>query len=348
MFLFPRVLSSENDKMGRFSPSLTSSVIILNSNLQPPKIRGASVDDNSGITIAEDLLAISKAEGKSMSQNSDQPLSMSVSLPIVPQATNINLLSKECEVVDLETNETPTRPTRQLENERDARLSVITSAPTTKIDRQLESDLDVIKEVKIELIESSAYKNSSTLKELVSGPPSNIFTKESDPKNNSHISSKEKLGSGKRINACSEQLTVEERIAYHIQENEVELSPTTDEYQEEMHFSSKDVVFDYDIIETERYLGCTPPAPTPVPSLAPLAVLEIDIVDDEPLDKSAAAKTPVLNTDEVGRRRKKRISTTKKPSSFDERDKLTEKPDIPAKTNTDEAEHNAVCPWEDE
>ncbi|XP_030246694.1 uncharacterized protein LOC115565627 [Drosophila navojoa] len=117
-----------------------------------------------------------------------------------------------------------------------------------------------------------------------------------------------------------------------------------------MHFSSKDVVFDYDIIETERYLGCTAPAPTPANLLAPLAVLEIDIVDDEPLDERGAAKTPTpeLNNDEIYRRRKKRSSATKKLSSLDERDKLTEKPDTPAPTNTDETEHNAVCPWEDE
>ncbi|KRG07377.1 uncharacterized protein LOC6585851 isoform X3 [Drosophila mojavensis] len=343
--------SSENETK-RVSSSLTSSVPIVNLNLQSPKIRGACVDNNSGIIIAEDLLTISNAEGKSMSQNSDQPLSMSESLPRVSQARNINLLSKESEIIDLEASEhhlTSPTPTSQLENERNTRHSITTSTSTTNINRQLESELDVIKEVKIELIESSVYKNSNTLQELVSGPPINIFTKESDPKNNSHLINKEKLGSVNKINVCSE-ITVEEKIDYHIQENEVELSPTTDEYQEGMHFSNKDVVFDYDIIETERYLGCTAPAPTPAPSLAPLAVLEVDIVDDEPLDESAAAKTPtpVLNNDEVCRRRKKRNSATKKLSSFDERDKITEKPDIPALTYTDEAEHNAVCPWEDE
>ncbi|XP_017869062.1 PREDICTED: uncharacterized protein LOC108617794 [Drosophila arizonae] len=287
-----------------------------------------------------------------MSQNSDQPLSMLESLPRVSQERNINLLSKESKIIDLEASEyhlTSPTPTSQLENERNTRLSITTSTPATKMN-QLESELDVIKEVKIELIESSVYKNSNTLQELVSGSPINIFTKESDPKNNSHLINKEEIGSVNKINVCSKKIIVEEKIDYHIQENEVELSPTTDEYQEGMHFSNKDVVFDYDIIETERYLGCTAPAPTPAPSLAPLAVLEVDIADDEPLDESAAAKalTPVLNNDEVCRRRKKRNSATKTLSSFDERDKLTEKPDFPAPTYTDEAEHNAVCPWEDE
>ncbi|XP_030079585.1 uncharacterized protein LOC115483019 [Drosophila hydei] len=236
---------------------------------------------------------------------------MAESLPRLPETTKIPLQRKDYEILApavKQQHSVSTIPVKQLYNEGGPQLCAIATAPSVKIDRQLKSDLDVVKEVKIELIESSVYNNSA-------------------------------------------QLTVEANVEYHIQENaDVELSPTTDEYQEGTHFGSKDVVFDYDIIETERYLGYTPPAPTPVPSLAPLAVLEVDIVDEEPGNESAAARplTPALSNDDVCRRRKKRNATVKKLSSFDERDKMNEKPTTSAQTTTDEAEHNAVCPWEDE
>ncbi|XP_030079592.1 uncharacterized protein LOC111598378 isoform X3 [Drosophila hydei] len=312
--------------------SLTSTLPIVNSNCQ-------CVD--SSRTITEDLQVVSEAECKSMSNYSSKTsefdfsnLPMAESLPRLPETTKIPLQREDYEILApavKQQHSVSTIPVKQLYNEGGPQLCAIATAPSVKIDRQLKSDLDVVKEVKIELIESSVY-NSGTTK-------------------NSYMCSKEELGIVSKIKISAAQLTVEANVEYHIQENaDVELSPTTDEYQEGTHFGSKDVVFDYDIIETERYLGYTPPAPTPVPSMAPLAVLEVDIVDEEPVNESAAARplTPALSNDDVCRRRKKRNATVKKLSSFDERDKMNEKPTTSAQTTTDEAEHNAVCPWEDE
>lgn len=133
---------------------------------------------------------------------------------------------------------------------------------------------------------------------------------------------------------------------------EAELSPTTDEYQEGMHFgdASKDAVYDYDIIDSKRNKCYVPPAPTPAPSMAPLAVLDVDTVDDDLFDESITVQivAPSVSKDEERRRRKKRNSEGKKVNSLDEKDKGNEKASTSAQTNTNEVEHNAICPWEDE
>ncbi|KAH8367883.1 hypothetical protein KR084_003904 [Drosophila pseudotakahashii] len=145
-----------------------------------------------------------------------------------------------------------------------------------------------------------------------------------------------------------------------------ELSPTTDEYQEGLQFGSdaKDAVDDFDSID----VGYIPPAPTPAPSMAPLAELEADTVDDEPFPEPEAPQvpvpvppssssssremvlasasvsvtaTPTSSNEEARRRRKKRNSEGKKlSSSQDEKEK--------AGGSSMDADHNAVCPWEDE
>uniref|UniRef100_W8AZL5 Regulator of G-protein signaling 7 n=1 Tax=Ceratitis capitata TaxID=7213 RepID=W8AZL5_CERCA len=82
-----------------------------------------------------------------------------------------------------------------------------------------------------------------------------------------------------------EQLREEEEIAA-AQETQEELSPTTDEYQEGLQFdadSKED--YEYDIIDTDTQAGYIPPAPTPAPSMAPLAEMDIDTVDDEPCEE---------------------------------------------------------------
>ncbi|XP_044252146.1 uncharacterized protein [Drosophila takahashii] len=142
-----------------------------------------------------------------------------------------------------------------------------------------------------------------------------------------------------------------------------ELSPTTDEYQEGLQFGSdaKDAVDDFDSID----VGYIPPAPTPAPSMAPLAELDVDTVDDEPFPESqvpvpvppssssssremvlasasvSVTATPTSSNEEARRRRKKRNSEGKKlSSSQDEKEK--------ASGSSMDADHNAVCPWEDE
>lgn len=133
-----------------------------------------------------------------------------------------------------------------------------------------------------------------------------------------------------------------------------ELSPTTDEYQEGLQFGSdpKDVVDDYESIDTDLQLGYIPPAPTPAPSLAPLAELDVDTVDDElcepypdpePVPLVTAAATPTSSNEETRKRRKKRNSEGKKLSSQDDKDK-----EKAGGSSMEAADHNAVCPWEDE
>ncbi|XP_017852361.1 uncharacterized protein LOC108606606 isoform X2 [Drosophila busckii] len=132
---------------------------------------------------------------------------------------------------------------------------------------------------------------------------------------------------------------------------EGELSPTTDEYQEGMHFG------DDDLADTDSQLGYIPPAPTPAPSMAPLAVLDMDTVDDELYEEGAAAaseaaataalRTPTASagSEETRRRRKKRNSDVKKHSSLDEKDKEKASGSAGA---AGAAGGDAVCPWEDD
>jgi len=141
-----------------------------------------------------------------------------------------------------------------------------------------------------------------------------------------------------------------------------ELSPTTDEYQE--FGDAKDAVDDFDSID----IGYIPPAPTPAPSMAPLAELDVDTVDDEPCEPAApppshsapassssrelvmasgsVTATPTSSNEEARKRRKKRNSEGKKLSSQDDKDKDAH--ERAGGSSMDAADHNAVCPWEDE
>lgn len=183
-----------------------------------------------------------------------------------------------------------------------------------------------------------------------------------------------------------EQLREEEEIAA-AQETQEELSPTTDEYQEGLQFdadSKED--YEYDIIDTDTQAGYIPPAPTPAPSMAPLAEMDIDTVDDEPCEEelgtmlqctdiattptptpTAAAETVVsmyetepaiienvipVVTEEVKKRRKKRTADGKKILSIEEKEQKAStsasgNAEVVSSTMTD-ADRNAVCPWEDE
>ncbi|KAM8718595.1 hypothetical protein ACLKA7_001324 [Drosophila subpalustris] len=89
-------------------------------------------------------------------------------------------------------------------------------------------------------------------------------------------------------------------------------------------------------------MGCIPPASTPAPSMAPLAVLDIDTVDDEPT--VVKMPIPALSSDEIRRRRKKRYLEARKITSLEEKDKGNEKASNSAETASDEVKHNAVCP----
>lgn len=161
-----------------------------------------------------------------------------------------------------------------------------------------------------------------------------------------------------------------------------ELSPTTDEYQEGLQFGD-DGKDDYDLADSESNAGYIPPAPTPAPSMAPLAEMDTDTVDDEcseelkpkessPLPEKLSklpvcSSIPKVTTEEVKRKRKKRHLESKKSISGEDKDKATTSTavtgvavstattgaaatatgtkDNSAKT---EADITTVCPWEDE
>ncbi|XP_046801736.1 uncharacterized protein LOC111676001 isoform X2 [Lucilia cuprina] len=164
-----------------------------------------------------------------------------------------------------------------------------------------------------------------------------------------------------------------------------ELSPTTDEYQEGLQFGD-DGKDDYDIADSDSNVGYIPPAPTPAPSMAPLAEMDTDTVDDEcseefkpkespQTEKSAklpVSSIPKCTTEEVKKKRKKRHLESKKSASAEEKDKATTSTAITSVVQATtaaagtgnggaagaggvqessaktEADITTVCPWEDE
>lgn len=117
-----------------------------------------------------------------------------------------------------------------------------------------------------------------------------------------------------------------------------ELSPTTDEYQE----CCPPADYQYDI-STEGEIvapGCVAPAPTPAPSIAPLAEVEVDPPEDE-LEteemESVHVSEPAETTGEANANVKKEADGTN----------VVEKDVV--ETQCEESQcRNAVCPWEDE
>lgn len=156
-----------------------------------------------------------------------------------------------------------------------------------------------------------------------------------------------------------------------------ELSPTTEEYQECCVPDDDD--YQYDItaaVGDILTVGCVAPAPTPAPSIAPLAEVEVDPPDDdiemhdcELPAEAAAAMIPTTieavvektagaassSSDTLVEHKKKR----KKKNSFElKTDKDVVTTDIVAQTTTtttttvptsdDPQNRNTVCPWEEE
>ncbi|KAH8385732.1 hypothetical protein KR093_008720 [Drosophila rubida] len=218
-----------------------------------------------------------------------------------------------------------------------------------KVSSEQKFDFDsqpVIKEVEIELIEPIIFNNNDIQLDLAdklqenAQHPENSYVSSRHIQNDKHF--KELMEIPENSGTSDLEVLIQESV-------EGELSPTTEEYQEGMHFgdAKKDIV--YDIGDTDRHLGYIPPASTPVPSLAPLAVLDIDTVDDEELIVKIPVPVQVsgvLSTDEVRRRRKKRNLEAGKT---DEKCSKNEKGSSTSETHTDvDIEHNSICPWEDE
>ncbi|XP_030564430.1 uncharacterized protein LOC115765157 [Drosophila novamexicana] len=353
--LIPHTSNACECQCGRASCSLTTTLPIV--SLPPLKSLGSSfVSDSSSNVFVKDLHSIKGAEGEEelqqlpLSQHNNEPsalelpvLASSGYISTAPPTAKITTSGKECvqivpEALENQHRNFTTMPVNQYHTPR-----IVGNASTVEaaIGRQLQPDLDIVKEVQIQLIKTNTYDSSNI--QFVN-KPTNKFQKAFVPLNKPYLCVKEDSRTGLTVETMSEaQIMVDCADA--------ELSPTTDEYQEGMHFgdASKDAVFGIDIIRTERNFGYVAPAPTPTPSIAPLAVLEVDIVDDEPFDEPVVVRTltPALSNDEAPRRRKKRNSRIKKFSSLDERDKVNEKPSGSARTATDKADQNTVCPWED-
>lgn len=129
-----------------------------------------------------------------------------------------------------------------------------------------------------------------------------------------------------------------------------ELSPTTEGYQE----SAQDV-YDYeigmcDVENSSISAGCVAPAPTPAPSLAPLATIDTDVVDDE-LDATSTAdpdkaEQPSTSVASRSKSLNEESKKKKKKRTASEEKKLDESDNGPPKSA--EADRNTVCPWEDE
>lgn len=135
-----------------------------------------------------------------------------------------------------------------------------------------------------------------------------------------------------------------------------DLSPTTDEYQECMNFQKNvdDDDDEYDLVTDGCNLapGCVAPTPTPAPSIAPLAEVEIDPPDDEgdfeietmvvdEIDEeNDGGECSSFKPDDEKKKRKKRNSSDSKKLSDGE----LEQQDGASKGN----EQFAVCPWDEE
>ncbi|XP_017146516.1 uncharacterized protein LOC108158553 isoform X3 [Drosophila miranda] len=243
-------------------------------------------------------------------------------------------------------------------------------------------DVTVVKEVQIELIESRAYEKdlattTPTIKvlELVATTPGSNIRLPSGQSQEALTTTTEDAAladDDETEQAAPDQAQVPlSEVSEALQD---ELSPTTDEYQEGLQFGgndTKDVVDDFDSIDSDIQLGYIPPAPTPAPSMAPLAELDVDtMVDDDPADEPAssterpavavavaaavaptatATATPTSSNDEARKRRKKRNSDGKKHSSQEDKDKDGGKDGSGSGGGgVVDPEHNAVCPWEDE
>lgn len=118
-----------------------------------------------------------------------------------------------------------------------------------------------------------------------------------------------------------------------------ELSPTTDEYQE----CCIPANYQYDISTEGEMLarGCVAPAPTPAPSIAPLAEVEVDPPEDE-LD--AEEMESVHGSETQG---ENATSEVKKIEKHEDGSSVVVGKDVIEQGEETQC-RNPVCPWEDE
>lgn len=274
-------------------------------------------------------------------------LETSVSTPA--SVTNTVNESKPNYIVPLQESTSTTVPIDKLYEKN----TVGTSALKAIADRESTDPLNEVKEVQIELIKPQTCRSSSLQIGLMTA---NMVEQLKIIENNAEPSSSKDLQGDSHTALLVEisvacQSVVDNRLdveGHGFENVEAELSPTTEEYQEGMHFgdASKDADYEYDIMDSKRNKCYVPPAPTPAPSMAPLAVLDVDTVEDDLFDETV--QSDGLGNEEELRRRKTRNLEGKKKNPFDENETQNEIAGTSTQTNTNELEHNAICPWEDE
>lgn len=265
--------------------------------------------------------------------------------------TNTANESKPTYIVPLQESSSTTVPIDKLYEKN----TVSTSALKAIADQESTDSLSEVKEVQIELIKPQTCTSSSLqIGRMTSNMVEQlkILENNADPCSSKDLQSDSHTAMLVKISlACQSVGDNRLDVEAHVFENvEAELSPTTEEYQEGMHFgdASKDAVHEYDIVDSKRNKCYVPPAPTPAPSMAPLAVLDVDTVEDDLFDENVQSVTPSLGKEEERRRRKKRNLEGKKKNTFNEKEKRNEIAGTSTQTYTNEMEHNAICPWEDE
>ncbi|CRL04267.1 CLUMA_CG017365, isoform B, partial [Clunio marinus] len=128
------------------------------------------------------------------------------------------------------------------------------------------------------------------------------------------------------------------------------MSKTCDDQQQKQmllaHQHSISQEEDYEVAMVSELLpGCVAPAPTPAPSIAPLAEIEVDPTED---DVENAAIDQVADPKPDIERKKKRKERRDKDGSDGQSQNQTTVSEGTSSNDPEKSKHNAVCPWEDE
>ncbi|KAL7742642.1 hypothetical protein ACLKA6_002008 [Drosophila palustris] len=335
-----------------FPPLETCSACVSSISCSSGTTKDLPASNNAEVELTDKLNQLSMSEHIIDTSDSELPvLTTPVSAqtpPPINKITSSSMCSPNISITSQSQRSSTSAAVVQLHDEKPT-LSprIVTNEAISSIDRELAFDPQaVVKDVQIELVEPLIYDSNEMQlglvdKKLKQDAVHSATIKE--PRTDQNPENLVEIMIEAQVNT-----EVEVTSDLEVECGEAELSPTTDEYQEEINFGdeSKDTVYGFDIGSTAKLMGCIPPASTPAPSMAPLAVLDIDTVDDEPT--VVKMPIPALSSDEIRRRRKKRYLEARKITSLEEKDKGNEKASNSAETASDEVKHNAVCPWEDE
>lgn len=121
-------------------------------------------------------------------------------------------------------------------------------------------------------------------------------------------------------------------------------SPSREEQKQSLlaHQQSTSQEEDYEVAMVSGLLpGCVAPAPTPAPSIAPLAETEFDTAEDDP-DNPTEFESIEQRPDNE-RRKKRKEKREKEGESQGQAAAEAE-----SSSNPEKSKRNAVCPWEDE